>query len=230
MAPGRPACCSSPPGSPGPGRAAGPLARLSAACYSRPWAAALTLGPLSAIHVAQFLDRRFGAGSVSMLAPTLTEMTNGHPAHIAACAEKLVADGVVARDADGYRCDVPLDVVQASIDGALRSAAHTELAALDHGDRRLLEAAACVGLEFTAESVAVAIGGNHDQARRQLDRLSSCGQIIARTPAAGAAKGGAYRFQEAISAELFAESAPMFQQIHVSERLAVLRDPRLRRA
>ena len=59
---------------------------------------------------------------------------------------------------------------------------------------------------------------------------SACGSSTSPTPTAAPTQRGAFRFREAISAELFSESAPMFQRIHMSERLAGLRDPRLRRA
>jgi DNA-binding winged helix-turn-helix (wHTH) protein len=218
---------------PGQWRVSRPLARLSAASHSEPWAAALKLGPLSGIHVAQFLDQRFGPDAVSTLAATLMETTHGHPALVSACAEGLVTDGVVSREAAGYQCAVPLAVVKASIEGTLRTVAETALAGLDGNDRRLLEAASCVGLEFTAESVAFVIRGEPIDVRRRLDRLSSRGQVVAWTspaPAAGSARRDGYRFRDAISAELLAQSAPMFQQIHASERLASFRDPRFRRA
>ena len=154
----------------------------------------------------------------------------GHPPPVSACGEELVADGVVMREPDGYACDVPADMVRTSIEGALRTVALAALGTLDEEDRRLLEAAACIALEFTAESLAFAIGVDPEDARRRLDRLASAAQVVAWVSPEQADGSSGYGFRDVLSAELLAQSAPMFQQIHVSERLASWRDRRFRRA
>ena len=106
---------------------------------------------------------------------------------------------------------------------------------LDPSEREALEAAAAVGVEFTASAVAAALEQKVEYVRRVLGPMARRGHLLVAVGAVGAAGavGSAgptrvaqttYRFRHALYADLIAQQAPMLRQLRVVERLSRVRD------
>ena len=89
----------------------------------------------------------------------------------------------------------------------------------------MLEAAAAVGLEFTAALVAAALEQKVEYVRRVLGALARRGHLIVLSGAVGPAPAlHAYRFRHALYADLIAQQAPMLRQLRVVQRLSQVRE------
>jgi hypothetical protein len=106
---------------------------------------------------------------------------------------------------------------------------------LDPSEREALEAAAAVGIEFTASAVADALQQKVEYVRRVLGPMARRGHLLVAVGAVGAARavgsGGqarvaqtTYRFRHALYADLIAQQAPMLRQLRVVERLSRVRE------
>jgi DNA-binding winged helix-turn-helix (wHTH) protein len=206
------------------------LQRLIARLRTSPAVAVARLGPLTERNVGRYLDARFGAGCVSSLAPPLRDATAGNPRLMIVGLDGLVErrllfeiDGVWHRESTP---EVLMDVLPEFLLPALERL----LDDLDLLDRGLLECAAVVGLEFSAEQVATAADRNVQEVARRLDRLAGEGAFVHVNKPAPRGVRRTYRFGSNLCAKLVADHAPAMQQIRAYQRLGRVTEVIARRA
>jgi len=200
--------------------------RIMTAASVEPRSMTLTLGSLTLEHVVRYIDARFGPGCLSELAPAVHGATGGNPFMMVSAIDSLVARRLVVEAPEGWRRDGTHDAIAKALPETLGEVIGRQVDHLDPAERETLEAAAAVGIEFTASAVAVAIQRNVEQVRRQLGLLARRGHLIVAVGATRPSRAAhaAYRFRHALYADLIAQQAPMLRQLRVVQRLSHLRD------
>ena len=215
--------------------------RLVAVAAASPRSAMLPLGCLTLEHVARYVDARFGPECLSELAPAVHQATGGNPFMMVSAIDSLVARRLVVFEDDRWRREASLDAIANALPETLAEVISRHVDHLDSSEREALEAAAAVGVEFTAAAVAAALQQKVEYVRRVLGPMARRGHLLVAVGAAGAAgAAGAvgsagqarvaqttYRFRHALYADLIAQQAPMLRQLRVVERLSLARDLKL---
>ena len=200
--------------------------RLTALAASAPRSVTLPLGCLTLEHVARYIDARFGPECLSELAPAVHHATGGNPFMMVNAIDSLVTRRLVVEELDGWRREASLEAIARALPETLGEVIARHVDHLDPLEREALEAAAAVGLEFTASSVAAAIERKVEYVRRLLGPLARRGHLIVAAGASGASRAAqaTYRFRHALYADLIAQQAPMLRQLRVVERLSHARE------
>ncbi len=203
-----------------------PQHRLRAAAAIAPRSATLALGSLTLEHVARYIDARFGPECLSDLAPAVHHATGGNPFMMVNAIDSLVTRQLVVEERDGWRRDASHEAIARALPETLGEVITRHVDHLDPLERELLEAAAAVGLEFAAASVAAALEQRVEHVRRVLGPLARRGHLIVAVGAtdhSGAAQA-TYRFRHPLYADLIAQQAPMLRQLRVVQRLSHARE------
>jgi DNA-binding winged helix-turn-helix (wHTH) protein len=189
----------------------------------------LELGPLTAEHVARYVDARFGPDCLTELAASVHQASYGNPHFVVNAFDTLVGRGLVARGADGWRRQAPIAAIARALPETLSESIAQELDHLEPREREVLEAAAAVGPRFTIAVVAAALQTPADAVRAVLAPLARRGQLIVPDGGAGSLPvvPDAYRFRHALHADVIARRAPMMRQLRVSERVTAMRSARI---
>ena len=206
------------------------LQRLLAMFRTRPSTVTIPLGPLTERHIARYLDARFGAGCVSSLAPQISEATAGNPRLMVVALDGLVERGLLSEVEGVWRRAVSSDVLVEVLSECLRPALERQIDDLDPADRLLLECAAVVGTEFTADRVAAAADRPLAAVVRNFDRLAAEGAFIQLRRAAARSPERTYQFGSPLFPRLLADQAPAMQQIRAIQRLGRTAELTARRA
>jgi predicted ATPase/DNA-binding winged helix-turn-helix (wHTH) protein len=195
--------------------------RLTSAFGSNPRRLTIELGPLTVAHVNRYVDARFGPGCVSELASSVHRATSGNPYMVVNAFDSLVARGLVAEGADGWRREAPLQRIAEALPETLSESIAQQLDQLDARERETLEAAAAIGTEFTSSTVAFALEAKVEAVRSVLGPLARRGQLIvpAIEPGSPRTVQDAYRFRHALHADVIAQRAPMLRQLRITERV-----------
>ncbi len=200
--------------------------RLRAAAAIAPRSVTLPLGSLTLEHVARYIDARFGPQCLSDLASAVHHATGGNPFMMVNAIDSLVTRRLVVEEHDGWRRAESHEAVARALPDSLSELIARHVDHLDPVERETLEAAAAVGLEFEAASVAAALEQRVEHVRRVLGPLARRGHLIV---AAGATRPSrtaqaTYRFRHALYADLIAQQAPMLRQLRVVQRLSHTRE------
>jgi predicted ATPase len=198
----------------------------------------MLLGSLTLEHVARYVDARFGPECLSELAPAVHQATGGNPFMMVNAIDSLVARRLVVHEDERWRREASLDDIARALPETLAEVIARHVDHLDPSEREALEAAAAVGVEFTAATVAAALQQKVEYVRRVLGPMARRGHLFVAVGAAGATpaarSAGAtpvaqttYRFRHALYADLIAQQAPMLRQLRVVERLSLARDLKL---
>ena len=159
--------------------------RLLAALSNDRRSLRLALGSLTLEHVGRYVDARFGPRFLSEIAPAVHAATGGNPFMMVSAIDSLVARRLVVETPEGWRCDVSHEAIARALPETLAEVVARHFDHLDAREREALEAAAAVGLEFTASAVAVGLHQKVDYAKALLAPLARRGHLIVaskRTP------------------------------------------------
>jgi DNA-binding winged helix-turn-helix (wHTH) protein len=192
----------------------------------------LDLGPLTPEQVGRYLDARFGPTCLTELSPAVHHATGGNPFMMVSAIDSLIARGFVVREDGRWLRAATLEAIAHVLPETLGQAVARQIDQLEPEEREALEAAAVIGLDFTAASVAIAMGGTVDHARRILTPLVRRTQLISACPGDGVSRAalGSYRFRHALFAEVLLQRAPMLRQLRAAQRLDRTPELTLRRA
>ena len=198
--------------------------RLTSSFASDPRRVKIELGPLTAEHVARYVDARFGPGCLSELAPAVHQAAFGNPYMVVNTFDNLVTRGLVAKGTDGWRHEAPMQTIAKALPETLSESIALQLDQLDTREREALEAAAAVGTEFTSSTVAFALEAKVEAVRSVLRPLARRGQLIIPGSRPGTQAGAraiqdVYRFRHALHADVIAQRAPMLRQLRITERV-----------
>jgi len=188
----------------------------------------IAMHPLSMDDIRSYLIARFGPGRVETLSRTLHRVTGGVPLSVVAATDGLVeADHVTLNDRT-WRLRYSPRTIERSLPKRLLDVVLWRFDQLGSEDRTVLEIAAAIGTEFSADDVARAAGIDTPIAvRRRLETLAERGFIDRRDPAI-AADATLFRFQHPMHADVLNENAPPLRQIQAARRLAVPKGPHKR--
>jgi predicted ATPase len=206
------------------------LQRLLTTLRATPAAVEIRLGPLTERNIARYLDARFGAGCLSSMAPQLREATAGNPRLMVAALDGIVERGLLAESDGSWRRQAPPDVLIDVLPECVRPALARQIDDLDPADRALLECAAIVGSDFTADHVGTAADRSPSQVARNLDRLATEGGFVQVRRPPTRSPERTYRFASPVFARLLADQAPAMQQIRAIQRLGRTAELTARRA
>jgi DNA-binding winged helix-turn-helix (wHTH) protein/predicted ATPase len=140
-----------------------PLGRLLAELALTKHCALLRLGGLTAAEVSQYLAAKFGTGPIgdsksTALADAIYARTEGNPLFVINVANDLIARGVLVERNEGWSLAGRLEDIAATIPDDLRRLIELQLERLSAGEREILEVASAAGEEFSAATVAAALG------------------------------------------------------------------------
>jgi DNA-binding winged helix-turn-helix (wHTH) protein/predicted ATPase len=205
-----------------------PLRAAAHELLARRLCADLSVTPLSAAAVGEFLAARFpGPPLPAALAGLLRDRTEGNPLFVAALADDLEARGVIApAPGGGWRLTADLTAVAVGVPDRLRPVIDRQIDRLAEADRGLLEAASAAGVEFSAAAAAAALADELVAVEDRCERLARGGLFLQSRGATEWPDGTAasrYRFAHELYHRVFAQRVPaarrrLFQR-RVGERL-----------
>jgi predicted ATPase/DNA-binding winged helix-turn-helix (wHTH) protein len=141
--------------------------------------AELVLPYLAETGVAAYLARRFGEEALpAELARALGQRTGGNPLFLVMVVDELVRQGVLRESAGHWEMPDGLEAVAPGIPESLRHLIEQQLEQLEATDRGLLEAASVAGTEFSATTVAVAVGDVEEAVEAHCDAMARRGQFL----------------------------------------------------
>jgi DNA-binding winged helix-turn-helix (wHTH) protein/predicted ATPase len=183
----------------------------------------IRLRPLNEEQLRAHLSQRFRSHSIEALARPLHRLTAGNPLAVASAIDALVAADFLVLDGDRWRSRYSPRTLERSLPDTILDAVFWRFDQLGPEDRVMLEIAAAVGIEFSAEEVTGAGGLDSPVVvARRLDLLHTRGFISRRSMERRMAHGARpiYRFLHPLHAEMLATHAPVFQQLRAAGRLA----------
>ncbi|MEO5883777.1 MAG: AAA family ATPase [Caldimonas sp.] len=181
-----------------------PLHGLAPRLAQRDQARELALGLLDVTAIAAHLSNRFGklAGvSIEALAAFLHRRTEGNALFVVTLVDDLVRRGLLAPQEGGWQLKVRLAELASDLPESLRQLVQHQFGSLAAAERRLIEAAAVAGTDFSAASVAAALQEDVADVEDRFALLAEQGKFLqARAPVAwpdGTVSAG-YGFQHAL--------------------------------
>ena len=189
----------------------------------------LRLTPLAEEAIGEYLTERFAGGtsdqtSLHELTPVLHRRTGGNPLFIVTTVDDLVRQGAIVEDEGRWRLRADtVETVGEGIPDSLRQLIERQLERLPESERRLLEVAGVVGVEFTAAEVTAGLQTDSEEIESQCEQLARTGQWLR---AAGVAEwpdgtiSGRYSFRHALYHEVvYAQSAEV-RRVQLHRRIA----------
>jgi DNA-binding winged helix-turn-helix (wHTH) protein/tetratricopeptide (TPR) repeat protein len=173
----------------------------------------LSLGLLAEPEVAAYLTQRFGAGARrESLARGLHRRTEGNPLFLVTVVDELVRRGVVRQEPTGWELVGGVEAAMVGVPESLRQLIDRQLAQLPPEAQQILEAAAVVGVEFTAAAVAAGVEQTVEQVEEWCTTWTRQGQFmhtrgLVEWPDGTATPG--YRFHHALYREILYERVPV---------------------
>ena len=164
-----------------------PLHGLALHLAQRDQARELALGLLDVAAIAALLWRRFGTltdTSIEALAAFVHRRTEGNALFVVTLIDDLVRRGLLeagteaGAEAGGWRLKARLADLASDLPESLRQLVQHQFGTLDAADRRLLEAAAVAGSDFSAASVAAALQQDTAEVEDHCARLAEQGRFL----------------------------------------------------
>ena len=140
----------------------------------------LALGFLGLGDLAVYLQRRFalGAAELGELSQFLYTRTDGNPLFVVALVDDLLRSGALKRAADGWGLTRPVAEIGLAIPETVQILIGQQIEGLAAEERRVLQAAAVTGAEFSAAAVAAVLALEVEAVEEICDRLVQRQQFI----------------------------------------------------
>jgi predicted ATPase len=189
----------------------------------------LRLTPLAEEAIEEYLTERFAGvtsdqTSLHELTPVLHRRTGGNPLFIVTTVDDLVRQGALVEDEGRWRLRADtVETVGEGIPDSLRQLIERQLERLPESERRLLEVAGVVGVEFTAAEVTAGLQTDSEKIESQCEQLARTGQWLRAVGVAEWPDGtisGRYSFRHALYHEVvYAQSAEV-RRVQLHRRIA----------
>lgn len=196
----------------------------------------LPLERLSAAAVAEYLRARFG--HLPELAEFIHRRTDGNPLFTVAMADNLVRRGDLIHERlegdpqsagatptpDGWRLRWPVAELGTDMPDNLRRLIHSQFERLGDDERRLLEAAAVAGTEFSAAAVAAALQGDTAEVEERCASLVHSGRFLRSRPAVSWPDGtlaGGFGFLHALYWQALYDQVPQSRRAQWQRRIGL---------
>jgi predicted ATPase/DNA-binding winged helix-turn-helix (wHTH) protein len=183
----------------------------------------LELGLLSAAEVAQYLATRFPHSELPFdLAHAIHRRTEGNPLFIVNVLNNWVAEGVLGKANGGWKLAARVEDLAVAVPESLRLMIEKQLERLEPDERRMLEAASAVGVEFSTAAVAAALTEQEERVEEGCEKLAARGQWLSARGMETLATGptGRYGFVHALYQEVLYERVAAARRVRLHFRLA----------
>jgi len=162
-----------------------PLGRLLAELAVARHCGLLRLGGLAVAEVGEYLVGQFGSEpggcKPTALADAIYERTEGNPLFVINVANDLVARGMLIQRDGKWTLAGRLEDIAATIPEDLRRLIELQLEHLGDREREILEVASAVGEEFSAATVAAALGQHPETVETCCSELARRGLFLRNT-------------------------------------------------
>jgi len=141
----------------------------------------LALGLLDVAAIAAYLSNRLGklAGvSIEALATFLRRRTEGNALFVVTLVDDLVRRGLLTAAEDCWRLEARIADLASDLPENLRLLVQHQFGSLDDDDRRLIEAAAVAGTDFSAASIAAALQQDTAEVEDRCALLAEKGRFL----------------------------------------------------
>jgi hypothetical protein len=191
-------------------------------------ASEMRLQPLGRTDVTRYLEARFGRDVASHSTDVLARSTNGHPLFLVTAVDDLVRKGHFSDEGDGWHVTGSSGALEAAIPASFAGAVTHELNELAPDERRAIEAASVVGVDFSLWLVAHAAKVEEVVLEPILEILARRQSFIVREGVVELANGmfsPLYRFKHGLYQEIVLEhiASTMRAQTHANAGLAMER-------
>ncbi|MBI3799183.1 MAG: AAA family ATPase [Deltaproteobacteria bacterium] len=200
--------------------------------------AELPLELLTEKVVAEYLSVRFGEAAVrelslQELARRIHQRTDGNPLFMVNLVDYLVAQGVIVREGGSDRTPVPVEpgrlkekveALTLGVPTNVRQMIAVQLEELTPEERRVLEAASVVGVEFAAPTVAAALQEGTVRVAEWCEGLTRRGQFLRPTGVSEWPDGtvtASYGFLHALYQETLYEQVTATRLVEFHRRIGV---------
>ena len=189
----------------------------------------LRLTPLAAEAIGEYLTARFAGGTIGRtplheLTPVLHRRTGGNPLFIVNTVDDLVRQGALVEDEGRWRLQADtVEAIGEGIPDSLRQLIERQLERLPESERRLLEVASVMGVEFAAAEVTAGLQTDNEEIESQCEQLARTGQWLR---AAGVVEwpdgtiSGRYSFRHALYHEVVYGQLAEVRRVQLHRRIA----------
>ena len=203
-----------------------PLKAVKQRLQARDRCSEIPLELLTRADTDTYLARRLAGKPIDpKLADEIHARTDGNPLFMTATVGDLLERGILAAPEGRWRIDVSLDGI---VPESIRQLAQQQLDRLAPRERRVLDAASTVGIEFAVATVAAASGLTQEEVEDTCATLAGRNQLVSATGVAiwpDRTVSGSYEFQHSIYREVLdhALSATGRRQLHrrAGERIEI---------
>src|SRR5207237_7536635 len=157
----------------------------------------IALDALAIGGVAEMLRRRFDPDLPGALAQLVHARTDGNPLFVVNVLDYLVAQAALVERDGAWRLACPIAEVEIGVPDTVREMLDRQLERLVEVDRRIVEAAAVAGVEFSAAEVAAALAESVVDVEERCAALARRRQFLA-AAANDARTGSRFRFTHAL--------------------------------
>jgi DNA-binding winged helix-turn-helix (wHTH) protein len=205
------------------------IERMSRDLQGRSEASVIALQPLTESALRSCLFERFGDIAETICHPVFLA-GGGNPWLAIRAVDSLIRSGALYETRDGWRIADTADGVDALLSAGLYDALQEQIGRLSTDDLAILEVAGRAGDEFTAATVAAALGpdvqvSEVERRLRQMANRHLLVDVIDRQALRGAGTPPRFRVRHPLVIDLLAERAPLSRQL---ERLGVSQQGRSR--
>ena len=159
-----------------------PFAQLKLDLQARGICREISLDFLTAIEVAEFIDREFPGHDLSgEFAALIHARTEGSPLFMVDLLRYLRTEGTVSNASGAWRLSVPLSAVARSLPESIRGMIQRKIEQLSEADRKLLIAASVQGYEFDTAIVAKLVGLDPADLEERLESLEHVYAFVRRS-------------------------------------------------
>jgi DNA-binding winged helix-turn-helix (wHTH) protein len=173
----------------------------------------IRLWPFTPGQVVSYVDRRFGQPVAEEIALRLFESGGGNPQLAAMTLDTLTRLGVLHAVGAEWRLSTPPNQVEQVLQIGLTEALQMQIDRLSPDDFAIVEAAATLGVEFTADAVAQALGvARPTIVRRRLASLAERHLLVTPIDSVARLPGEAaidFRFRHPVTVDLMLDRIPL---------------------
>jgi predicted ATPase len=198
------------------------LERMSRDLQGRSEASVIALQPMTEEALQRCLLERFGEIAATICHPVFVA-GGGNPWLAIRAVDSLIRSGALYETRDGWRITDTADGVDALLSAGLYDALQEQIGRLSPDDLAMLQVAGRAGDEFTATTVAAALGPDAKvpEIERRLRHMANRHLLVDaadRSASRGSATPARFRVRHPLVVDLLAERAPLSSQL---ERLGV---------
>ncbi|HTV17363.1 MAG TPA: AAA family ATPase, partial [Polyangiaceae bacterium] len=129
--------------------------------------------------IARYIDARFQPHALpAELAELVARKTEGHPLFATRLLQMLVERGDLTQAESGWRLPRPLDELELGVPSSVRGLIQKKLDSLDEEDRRTLQYASVLGVEFTLSALAHLLEVDEVSVDEWLDPLARAHHLL----------------------------------------------------